>query len=84
MQKQQRRPLGRLVLKTRCRGSLRLVGSGLGDGLDIVASDAEVTQLDVGQLVQLTDGALVGGKLRDLLAERGHFGFPFGLDADDV
>ena len=42
--KKQRRPLGRLVLKSRCRGCC-LVGSGLGNGLDVVTGDAEVTQL---------------------------------------
>ena len=81
--KKQRRPLGRLVLKP-VAGKRCLVGSGLGDGLDVIAGDAEVTELDVGELVQLANGALVSGILGDLLAERGHFGFPFVLDDADV
>ena len=75
--------MGRLVSNP-LPGGRCLVGSGLGDGLDVIASDAEVAQLDVAELGQLTDGALVGGILGDLLAERGHFGFPFVLDDADV
>ena len=46
-----------------------LVGRGPRDRLDVFAGDAEVAELDVAQLRELTDGAVVGGDLRKLLAD---------------
>jgi hypothetical protein len=54
------------------------LASGAGDGLDVVAADAEIVELAVVESVQLTDGALILSKLYEFLANV-HFKVPFCL-----
>ena len=59
-------------------GAYRLESGGAGDGLDLLAADAEIGEPVIAEFAKLTDGALVRGELCDLLSNV-HFAVPFFL-----